>query len=86
MTPSTIQGCALGVRSESLSALRDGALRTNEAGELRTHIAGCRACQSRLREYDTLGGALRNERPPEPDERLWQGVRAALRRGSRRAG
>jgi hypothetical protein len=80
-----IQGCALGVRSETLSALRDGALQTNETRALQAHIAGCRACQNRLREYDTLGGALQSERPPEPDERLWQGVRAALRRGSRRA-
>ena len=86
MTPSTIQGCALGVRSETLSALRDSALMTNEARELRAHVAGCQACQGRLREYDALGGALRDERPSEPDERLWQGVRAALRRGPRRAG
>jgi hypothetical protein len=86
MTPSTIQGCALGVRSETLSALRDGALGINEARALQAHIAGCQACQGRLREYDALGGALRDERPPEPDERLWHGVRAALRRGQRRAG
>src|SRR5262249_7747394 len=76
--------CALGVTSETLSAWHDHMLSRDDVRRLSSHIASCRACQTRLTEYDALGRALQRERSPEPDERLWRDIFAGMQRPTRR--
>lgn len=71
MSISPTQRCPIGISDETLSAWRDAALDARETERLRIHAAECSSCRARLDEYETLGAALRSERAPEPDERLW---------------
>ncbi len=67
--------CSLGISDRTLSALRDAALSRAKATRLAAHVETCPACRERLDAFDTLAGALRSERPPEPDAaRLWQSI------------
>ncbi len=73
--------CALGVGRAHLSAWRDRALSKAETQRLDAHMGQCDVCRRRLAEYEVLALALRSERLPLPDERLWSGIRAALAQG-----
>ncbi|HEX5440300.1 MAG TPA: hypothetical protein VFW76_05410, partial [Ktedonobacterales bacterium] len=74
----TIPPCVAGLTTDVLSAWRDETLPADEAERISEHSAGCLACQERLRDFETVATALRGQRIPGPDERLWQGVRAAI--------
>src|SRR5215813_8086531 len=67
-------GCPLGVSERTLSALHDAAISRAQADHLRAHLADCPACRGRLAALDNLATVLRSERPPIPDERLWQSI------------
>lgn len=79
----TLPPCTRGLTAADLSAYRDGAPIGDTAAALDAHIAGCPACRARLAQFDHLADALRAERAPEPDERLWQVVRRAAETGAR---
>ncbi len=70
--------CALGLAPATLSAWRDAMLDPAESARVESHLAGCAACQVRLAEYETIAGALRAERVPAPDARLWRDLRARV--------
>lgn len=79
MTPATIH-CSERVAPATLAAWRDGALSAADAAHITTHVAACSACRAVLSTYDTLDDALRRQRAPEPDERLWRAVQHGTRR------
>lgn len=77
MSTSIRAVCDLGLTDRTLSAWRDDALRDSERARLAAHVADCPACRERLAELGAIAAALRSERPPEPDGRLWQAIAAA---------
>ena len=74
--------CTLGLERKKLSAWRDRALSDADTRLLDAHVGQCEACLARLAEYEALAQALRGDRPPHPDERLWAGVSGAFTRMS----
>ncbi|HEX8995375.1 MAG TPA: zf-HC2 domain-containing protein [Ktedonobacterales bacterium] len=77
---SATLACASGVTPDRLSALRDGLLPTQQAQELRSHIAGCAACQERMRDYESIGAALRGQIIPVSNTDPWPAMRQAIQR------
>ncbi len=75
--------CPLGVSARTLSALRDDSVSRAEAARLAAHIESCSACRERFAAFDDLAASLRTERPPAPDERLWQAITATASTSSR---
>jgi hypothetical protein len=80
VTLETAPVCEHGIPVHTLSEWRDGDLPADEAGRIATHVAGCPASQARLAEYDALIQALRAQPVPPTDDRVWQAVRAHVRR------
>ena len=74
----TTPTCALGLTSADLSAWRDDALAPDETARIGAHSESCSACQQRLRGFAMVAATLQAQQVPSPDERLWQGVLAAL--------
>jgi photosystem II stability/assembly factor-like uncharacterized protein len=85
MSAEPIPACALGLTAARLSAWRDQSLSAAEAEQIRAHVARCPACQQRLADYEAIAHALRAQRVPAPDERLWRGVRAGMAQPRQRA-
>ena len=85
MSAEPIPACALGLTAATLSAWRDQSLSAAEAEQIRAHAARCPACQQRLADYEAIAHALRAQRVPAPDERLWRGVRAGMAQSRQRA-
>lgn len=79
----TLPPCTRGLTAADLSAHRDGASIGGDPDALVAHIANCPACRARLEQMEQLADALRAERTPEPDERLWLAVRRAAEAGAR---
>jgi hypothetical protein len=73
-----IPPCAAELTTDDLSAWRDETLPADEADRIAAHSADCPACLRRLRGFETVAAALRTQRIPSPDERLWREVRAAI--------
>ncbi len=78
MSQQTTPTCALGLTSADLSAWRDEALAPDETARIGAHSESCPACQQRLRGFAMVAATLQAQQVPSPDERLWQGVLAAL--------
>src|SRR5258707_14464654 len=78
MTPSSTYRCPLDIDEQTLSAWRDGLLGAGEAQRLEAHVAGCRACQSRLDEFDRLASTLRRQREPYLRPHVWRGLLARI--------
>ncbi|HET9979412.1 MAG TPA: hypothetical protein VFQ32_03140, partial [Ktedonobacterales bacterium] len=74
----TIPPCVAGLTTDDLSAWRDETLPADETDRIMAHSANCRVCQERLRGFETVAAALTAQRIPDPDERLWREVRAAI--------
>lgn len=74
----TVPPCAARLTRDDLSAWRDETLPADEADRIAAHSVDCPACQERLRGFETVATALRAQRIPGPDERLWRDVRAAI--------
>lgn len=72
MKPAPSAPCALGIRVETLSALRDDVLTAAEMQRLRGHVATCAACQARLAGFDRVAQALRRQRDIEPGQQVWR--------------
>jgi hypothetical protein len=70
--------CEHGIPARALSALQDGDLPASEATRIGAHLAGCVASQARLADYDALIQAMRAQRAPVADERLWRAVHARI--------
>jgi hypothetical protein len=66
--------CAHGLRAYELSAWHDDDLPEPEMRRIGEHVARCPAARARLADYDTLIAALRAQRIPAADARLWQRV------------
>src|SRR5260370_25191341 len=84
MTPSSTYHCPLDIDEQTLSAWRDGLLGAGEAQRLDAHVAGCRACQSRLDEFDRLASTLRRQRGPYARPHVWRGLLAPIESRLRR--
>ncbi len=82
-TPATLV-CAARVEPEQLSAWRDGVLSEDQAAWLRSHVAGCPACGERLRDYERIGSALREQVIPRPKGDLWPETQRLIANGGRR--
>lgn len=83
-TPATLV-CAAGVEPERLSEWRDGLLPADQAAWLSSHVAGCRACAERLRDYERIGFALREQVIPRPSSDLWPETQRSIALGGRRS-
>src|SRR5260370_19561381 len=70
--------CEHGIPAHTLSAWRDGDLPAGEAQRITAHIAECAASRARLADYDALLQAMRAQRVPPADERLWPAVRMRI--------
>ena len=81
MSQQTTPTCALGLTSADLSAWRDVALAPDATARIGAHSESCPACQQRLRGFAMVAATLQAQQVPVPDERLWQGVLAALPTG-----
>src|SRR5262249_38337395 len=57
----------------------DGVLAGDEALRLAAHVPTCAICRGHLADFERLERAIRTERVPDPDGRLWEGVRAHYR-------
>lgn len=78
--------CAERVSPEQLSAWRDGLVAPERSAWLATHTARCAACSERLRDYNRIGAALREQVIPHPTADLWPETRRRLmERGARRS-
>lgn len=75
--------CALNVSALTLSDYRDAALGSVERERIARHLPTCARCRQRLEGYERGAAALRAERVPIPDERLWRGVYATMGQRSR---
>src|SRR5258708_39845443 len=85
MTPSSTYRCPLDIDEQTLSAGRDGLLGAGEAQRLEAHVAGCRACQSRLDQFDILASTPRRQLRPYLRPHVWRGLLArSERRPARR--
>ncbi len=84
MTPSSTYRCLLDIDEQTLSAWRDGLLGAGEAQRLDAHVAGCRACQSRLDEFDRLASTLRRQREAYLRPHVWRGLLARIESSLRR--
>ncbi|HEY7848805.1 MAG TPA: zf-HC2 domain-containing protein, partial [Ktedonobacterales bacterium] len=76
--------CAVGVTPERLSAWRDGLLPADQAEWLATHVAGCPACGARLRDYEQIDAALREQTIPRAAANPWSAMRQRLTTYERR--
>ncbi len=76
--PSATLSCAAGVSPETLSAWRDGLLSADEAVRLASHTLTCPACGARLREYDAIGAALREQIIPRSAADPWPAMRRRI--------
>jgi hypothetical protein len=76
MTDEYAPACEHGIPAYALSAWRDGDLPEAEQRRVGDHVAGCPACRTRLADYEALIAALRRQRVPVTDARLWQRVSA----------
>lgn len=84
MTPSSTYRCPLGIDEQTLSAWRDGLLGAAEAQRLEAHLAGCRACQLCLDQFDRLASTLRRQREPYLRPYVWSGLLARIESSPRR--
>lgn len=75
ITPPT---CDLGLTRETVAAWHDGVLAAAEAERLAAHVATCPACRAHRADFEEAERLVREERVPEPDQRLWDSVRAAV--------
>lgn len=75
---NTTYRCPLGLTSHALSAWRDHLLSASERERIGVHVRACEACQRQLEAFEQLAQPLRAERVPQPDERLWGAVSAAM--------
>lgn len=78
MTTDTMLRCALGVGDRTLSDFRSDGLGEREMERLRTHIAECVVCQTRLDAFEAMTQALRAQPEPNNHARLWRSVRASI--------
>jgi anti-sigma factor RsiW len=78
MTSENRPICEHGIPAHMLSAWRDGDLPATEATRIGVHVAECAASQARLADYDALIQAMRAQRAPVADERLWRAVHARI--------
>lgn len=76
--------CDQHVSSETLSAWRDSLLSPAEMERIRTHAAGCAACQARLADFESVARALLAQREIEPDGRLLANLRVRAAQAPRR--
>jgi Putative zinc-finger len=76
MSTQLLPPCPLGLTPETLAAWHDGALESPEEARVASHVMECPSCRARLADIDAVEHLVRSERAPEPDTRLWQGVRA----------
>ena len=74
MTEEQTLVCEHGLRAVELSAWHDGDLSDAEMRHVGDHLAECPAARAHLADYDALIAALRAQRVPTVDERLWQRV------------
>ncbi len=81
MTEEETLVCEHGLRAHELSAWRDGDLSAAESHRVGDHVAECPSARARLADYESVIAALRAQRVPTADQRLWQRVsaRAAAR-------
>jgi len=80
-----MQQCVLNLTHTTLAEYRDEALDAMAMARIVAHTPTCAACQARLAEWDGLEAAIRAQRVPEPNPRLWEDVRgAAMARARRR--
>ena len=77
---SVTTSCPENITSETLSALGDGGLTDLEAARLQAHVAGCPACQERLRAYGQVSQLIRGQRIPSAPPVDVAAVRAGQRR------
>lgn len=84
MTTTHLPSCALNISAETLSNYRDAALPHVERERIANHLHSCARCRDRLAGYERSAVAIRSERVPSADGRLWQGVRAGLDRRTSR--
>lgn len=78
MTIENLPACEHGISAQTLSAWRDGDLPADEAVRITAHVAQCPASQARLADYDDIIQAMRTQRVPRADERLWHAVHASI--------
>jgi hypothetical protein len=76
MTEEQALVCEHGLRALELSAWRDGDLPNAETRRIGDHLAACPAARAHLDDYDADIAALRAQRVPAADQRLWQRVSA----------
>lgn len=74
MTEENTAICEHGLRAYELSAWHDDDLPAPEMRRIGKHVARCPAARARLGDYDTLIVALRAQRIPAADARLWRRV------------
>lgn len=86
MSATQTPTCALNLSAETLSSYRDAALPADERERVAAHVPTCARCRVRLDGYERAADAIRAERVPTPDSRLWREVRAELDRRPRSAG
>jgi photosystem II stability/assembly factor-like uncharacterized protein len=70
--------CEHGIPAHAVSAWRDGGQPASEAERVAAHLAECAASRARLAEYDALTQALRAQREPLADDRLWEAVHTRI--------
>lgn len=85
MSATQTPTCALKINAETLSNYRDAALSPAERERIAQHLPTCARCRARLAGYEHAAVALRAERVPMPDGRLWRGVRAEMERRPHKA-
>ncbi len=69
---------------EKLSAYLDGELRTDDAFEVRNHLASCESCSSELEQFVAMGGLVRCCEADDQAPPAWETVENLLERNSAR--
>ncbi len=78
-----VSQCPAAMPAEMLAAWHDNALDAAATERVRAHVAGCRACQAYLAEYQANIRRLRRFDAPEMGPRVWQGVQSRIARSRR---
>lgn len=69
--------CPAGYAPALIAAYHDQALDADKSAAIRQHVAECQICSTWLTEHAKVDAALRAQRVPSPDARLWTNVRYA---------
>jgi hypothetical protein len=64
---------------DRLNDYLEGSLDAGESRQLESHLAGCRNCRYALEELREIARLARELPSPEPPERVWSSIAAALR-------